>query len=214
MRMIRSAVNTCYKSIILPRLIKHKLIQNKLTMINIGSGAIALEGYWNIDISHRADLIIDLDYNLLPFQDDSLDVAVCISAINYLTRDRAQLLIQDVWRTLKPGGIARFASQDLRMIAQKYVENDQTFFSQLLPNGKHRFPGRTNADKINAWFYGHPTSGNKVCRYFYDYETLADLFEVARFSHVQKKAYQESTLPDVGLIDNRPDQMFFLEAVK
>ena len=212
--MIRTALRTRYKSLILPFFVHKGLITDGRKAINIGSGSIMLPGYWNIDISDGADLILDLEHQLLPFQDASMDVAVCISAINYLTRDRAQQLVEDVFRTLKPGGIARFATQDLRLIAQKYVDRDTLYFSQILPNGKERFPGRTMADKVNAWFYGYKTAKHKVCQYVYDYETLADLFYVAGFRVVKQMAYGESSLPDVHLIDNRPDQMFFLEAIK
>ena len=40
------------------------------------------------------------------------------------------------------------------------------------------------------------------------------LFKMAGFSVVEKRAFQESRLEDIEMIDNRPDQMFFLEAVK
>ena len=137
--MIRTALRTRYKSLILPFFVHKGLITDGRKAINIGSGSIMLPGYWNIDISDGADLILDLEHQLLPFQDASMDV---------------------------------------------------------------------------AWFYGYKTAKHKVCQYVYDYETLADLFYVAGFRVVKQMAYGESSLPDVHLIDNRPDQMFFLEAIK
>ena len=52
------------------------------------------------------------------------------------------------------------------------------------------------------------------CEYFYDFDSLAYLFRDAGFSLVERKAYRESRLPEVGLLDNRADQMFYLEALK
>ena len=52
------------------------------------------------------------------------------------------------------------------------------------------------------------------CRYFYDYDSLAYLFKEAGFPIVEQKQFRESRLKDIELIDNRPDQMLFLEAVK
>ena len=70
----------------------------------------------------------------------------------------------------------------------------------------------TLGDKFAAWFYGYVAVG--PCRYFYDYESLAALFIMAGFSVVEKKDFMQSRLDHIELIDNRPDQMFFLEAVK
>ncbi len=89
--------------------------------VNLCSGPVQIEGYINIDIYPGADFILDLEKDLLPFADESVDVLVCISAINYFTRQRAAEIIKDVYRVLKPGGATHFASQDLRVLAGKYV---------------------------------------------------------------------------------------------
>lgn len=182
--------------------------------INLGSGNIQLPGYWNVDIHAQADIVLDLERDNLPFPDDSVDSLVCISVINYFTRERAQILIQEVFRVLKPGGLTRFASQDLRILTQKYLQRDDAFYRQKLASGQERFPGETLADKLNAFFYGFPTAGNKHCQYVYDFETLSLLFHKAGFVQIQQKNYLESQLPDIDKIDNRPEQMFFLEANK
>jgi len=48
----------------------------------------------------------------------------------------------------------------------------------------------------------------------YDFESLALLFKNAGFRTVEQKKYRESVLADIEKIDNRPEQMFFLEATK
>lgn len=181
--------------------------------VNLCCGPIHLEGYINVDLSKTADVVIDLEKELLPFPDQSIDVVVCISAINYFTRQRGEEIIRDVQRALKPGGIARFASQDLRILSAKYLSRDREFYFQKLPDGRERLPGRTFADKFNAFFYGFETVG-KHCKYVYDYETLASIFTEAGFGKVSLARYRESAIPGIESIDNRPEQMFFLEAVK
>lgn len=103
--------------------------------------------------------------------------------------------------------------QDMRVLAGRYLRNDTEFFFQKLPDGRDRFEGLTIGDKFAAWFYGYAIKG-MPCRYFYDNESLAHLFKEAGFSIVDTKQFRESRLEDIELIDNRPDQMFFLEAVK
>lgn len=182
--------------------------------VNLCSGDVLLNGFCNVDVAQKSDLILDLERQLLPFGDGSCKRVVCISAINYFTRQRAQEIIHDVYRVLEPGGCARFGTQDLKLIARKFAEEDRSFFFAKAADGRDRFEGKTMGDKFNSWFYGYRVYGTKVCKYVYDYETLALLFRNAGFSTVEQKMYQESRMPDVALIDNRPEQMFFLEAVK
>lgn len=181
--------------------------------INLCSGPVKVDGYVGIDISPAADITLDLEKDLIPFPDNSADVVACISAINYFSTERAQEIVGDVLRVLKPGGVARFASQDLRVLAAKYLSNDQGFFFEKLADGRDRFPGRTIADKLNGFFYGF-YSGDKHCKYVYDFASLEALFVTAGFEKVEEKKYRQSVIPDVDKLDNRPEQMFFLEAVK
>ncbi len=194
--------------------IKYGFSKMPCAKINLCSGTLHLDGYCNIDVDEGSDLILDLNKKLLPFADSSAEVVVCMSAINYFTHMRGAEIIADVYRVLKPGGISRFGTQDLKLIAEKYVANDKEFFFQKLSDGTDRFVGDTMADKINSWFYGYPSGKGAVCKYFYDYEALAALFVKAGFSVVERKAYGESRIPEVMKIDNRPEQMFFLEAIK
>jgi len=185
--------------------------------INLCCGAQKIPGYLGIDYGLKADhesnlLGLDLAKERLPFKNNLLEAVICISAINYFTRARGQEIVNEVYRALQPGGVARFGVQDLEMIARRYVEKDADFFFQKLPDGRERFEGVTLGDKFAAWFYGYVAVG--PCRYFYDYDSLAYLFKTAGFSIVEKKLYRESRLEHIELIDNRPDQMFFLEAIK
>ncbi len=180
--------------------------------VNLCCGTQKVPGYFGIDFSGHVDLRLNLAKNDLPFKNGVIEVVTCASAINYFTRSRGQEIINEVFRILKPGGITRFSVQDLEEIAKRYVEKDKTFFFQKLPNGPERFEGVTLGDKFAAWFYGYEAVG--PCRYFYDYESLEYLFKAAGFSVVEKREYMDSRLKEIELIDNRPDQMFFLEAVK
>ena len=187
--------------------------KNKNKKLNLCAGRQKIKGYVSLDYNFHADLTINLNKGPLPFATDSLSVVVCTSAINYFTRKRGQEIINEVYRVLEPGGIARFSSQDLYLIANKYVNKDVKFFFQKLPNGKERFEGKTMGDKFNSWFYGYDSHAGG-CKYFYDFETLSDLFSIAGFKLIEQKPYLDSRLKSIELIDNRESQMFFLEAVK
>ena len=184
-----------------------------VTKLNLCSGNQEIPGYISVDFNFAANLTINLSRGRLPFKSDSIEVVTCISAINYFTRERGQEIVNETYRVLCMGGVARFSSQDLESIARRYIEKDAEFFFQKLSNGKERFEGKTMGDKLNSWFYGYKTSGGSS-KYFYDYDTLADLFITAGFSVVEKKEYMDSRIEKIDLIDNRKNQVFFLEAVK
>jgi predicted SAM-dependent methyltransferase len=181
--------------------------------VNMCCGDRRIPGYVGIDMATNADICIDLSKKDLPFRNGSLEAVVCMSAINYFSRSRAQQLIREVHRVLVRQGVARFGVQDMRILAKRYVDKDTEFFFQRLPNNTERFEGPTLGDKFAAWFYGYAIDGFP-CRYFYDYEALEYLFKEAGFSVVEQMPFQESRLHHIDLIDNRAEQMFFLEAVR
>ncbi len=181
--------------------------------INLCGGPVEIYGYTNVDIC-LGDIIIDLEEELLPFPDNSADVIACNGAIGYFTKERAVEIIADVYRVLKVGGVTRFGTQDLRMLAEKYVKRDINFYFQKLDNGQDRFPGKTFCEKLNEWFSGHHSGLGKHCKYVYDFETLFYIFDKAGFIDIARMEYLESTIPEVHQLDNRQDQLFFLEAIK
>jgi predicted SAM-dependent methyltransferase len=117
-----------------------------------------------------------------------------MNGIGYFTLARATYLIKNVYEILKPDGVCRFGTQDLEIITQKYQNNDPNF----------------QCDRINEWFNGYEANGKK-CKYVYDYDALSGLFFLAGFEDVQPVTYNGGVIKGY---DNRPEQQFFLEAVK
>ena len=183
------------------------------TRINLCGGSAKASGWTNIDLDPAADIRIDLEKELLPFADRTVDAVVCMSAINYFERARAREILRDVHRVLVPGGWLRLGTQDLRVLARKYLDRDEAFLLEKLPDGRDRFPGPTMADKFCNWFYGFVAQG-KPCRYVYDAESLSLLLVEAGFEQVRECRYRESEFPGMESFDNRPEQMFYLEATK
>ena len=192
--------------------LERRLAGRGIRSVNLACGTQRVPGYFGIDLVDGADLRLDLSKMDLPFAAGSLDVVVCMSAINYFPRARAVQLAREMRRVLRPGGVCRVGVQDMQALARRYLERDLEFYFQKLPDGRDRFEGPTLGDKFAAWFYGYAVGANR-CEYFYDYESLAHLFREAGFSVVERRNYRDSRIAEVEQLDNRPDQMFFLEAV-
>ena len=195
------------------RIFAQKQLELKGYRINLCCGSQRPDGYFGIDYNKGANLRLDLLKQNLPFHANTCQAIVCMSAINYFTYSRAAEIIKDCYRILKSDGKLRIGVQDLEIIAKHYVDKNKEFFSQKTTNNADRFPGATIGDKFVAWFYGHP-AGNSYCKYFYDFESLSHIVKAAGFRNVERKEYRDSKLPDIEKLDNRPDQMFFLEAIK
>lgn len=190
-----------------------KFLSQGFRRVNLCCGLQRVPGYIGLDVLPRVDVEIDLSRENLPFGDGSMETIVWMSAINYFSHGRAQELVHEIFRVLQADGVCRVGVQDMRWLAERYVNEDREFFFQTLPSGQDRFEGKTIGDKFAAWFYGYAVGANH-CRYAYDFDSLANLFQTAGFRRVERKAFGESRIPDIQFLDNRPDQMFYLEAVK
>lgn len=181
--------------------------------INLASGDQRIPGYINLDYSLSADIPINLNWGCLPFKDDTVEVVVCTSAINYFTKERARIIISETYRVLKIGGVVRFSTQDLRVISRAYVDHNIDLFKKQRKLTMDCKNNETDCDIFNEWISGYPTLGGR-CKYIWDYETLEIIFHEVGFKEIKKMNYMESKIIEINQIDNRQDQMFYLEAVK
>ena len=104
---------------------KIKLMQSKTNIykidkINLCCGIQKIPEYIGVDfLEGTAEIILDLRYENLPFEDNSVEKLVCISAINYFKYERAREIIQEVYRVLKPGGKLVMLTPNLESLGHK-----------------------------------------------------------------------------------------------
>ena len=68
-------------------------------------------------------------------------------------------------------------------------------------------------EALRRWFPQSDSPAN--LRYaMYDWDTLAAALTQAGCVDIRRRAYQEGDLPDVALLDNRPEESLFIEARK
>ena len=209
-----SSISRNLRKLLLPISVRQKLSKEEV-LVNLCSGEVILDEYINIDLDTRADLKLDLERSLIPFNENSVDRVVMMSAINYFTYDRATIIINDIYRILKPGGIIRVGVQDLELISKKYLDKDYKFFFQTNKNFTQRFHGETLGDKINYFFYrGGSGIRSKHHKYMWDFNSLKFLFHKSGFERIENKKFLDSNIPNIDKIDNRPEMFFYLEARK
>jgi predicted SAM-dependent methyltransferase len=89
--------------------------------VHLGCGSNYIDGWINIDIdSPLADIAADLRHPL-PFEDASVDLVFNEHFLEHLSREQGLAFLRECRRILKPGGMLRISTPDLRWLCAQYV---------------------------------------------------------------------------------------------
>lgn len=137
----------------------------------------------------------DLGYSL-PFHDASVDYVYSSHFLEHLPRKDALNLIAESHRVLKPGGIVRVVVPDLEYAVSLYQA------------------GRKDEMLRQYFFVEDDDSHYAKHKYMYDHASLATLLTDAGFKDVQRQTFQTGKTPDLTLLDNRPEDSLYIEAMR
>jgi predicted SAM-dependent methyltransferase len=114
----------------------------------------------------------------------------------HLYQKEAAHLLQDSHRVLKEGGLLRISIPDLEYAIGLYA-------------------GGSKEQMLKSYFFVED-GGNVYSRhkYMYDFEMLSALLGEIGFREITRHKFQEGDLPDISLLDNRPEDSLFVEARK
>jgi predicted SAM-dependent methyltransferase len=160
--------------------------------LHLGCGFRLLPGWINIDFILGADVLLDLR-RPIPLPDDSVDYVYSEDFIEHLTFQAGSGLLAECARVLKPGGVLRLATPDLRELATAYLDRSE----RTLEWYRENFPGIFSfAQMFNtgmrAW--GH--------RFLYDEEFLTAVLERLGLE-VTRLSFNESAEPALRELEFR-----------
>jgi predicted SAM-dependent methyltransferase len=137
----------------------------------------------------------DLSHSV-PFKDQTADFIYSSHFLEHLFKRDAERLLTDCHRALKSGGIVRISIPDLAYAISLYEcgEKEQMLEAYFFVEDQESFLARH--------------------KYMYDFESLKSLLEKIGFSQVIRCSYGEGQTPDILLLDNRPEDSLFVEAIK
>ncbi|CAL80634.1 conserved hypothetical protein; putative S-adenosyl-L-methionine-dependent (SAM)-methyltransferase [Bradyrhizobium sp. ORS 278] len=132
----------------------------------------------------------------LPFADASMSAIFSAHVFEHLFPDEIERLVLEAHRVLAPGGVCRVVVPDVERIVALYDATQPQAFLQ----GMFEVTRRRDAAFAHHWGFTRAS--------------LATLFSSAGFSHTEACGYRQGRCPDLELLDNRPDESIFFEAVK
>lgn len=130
--------------------------------------------------------------DLLPYADSSVDAIYTEHGIEHIPLEYGELLLRECARVLKPGGVIRVSTPDLKVLVLKYNTKDLRYAAAVgfLPNS----PANLLNQALRWW--GH--------QYIYDEEELTRLFKEAGFNPTRRKCGQ-SAYNELQFMESRPD---------
>lgn len=155
--------------------------------LQIGSGPHALEGWLNTDLI-RSDVHVDLA-RPLPFADATFAYAFGEHIIEHLPDTQAEALLAELRRVLRPGGVLRLVTPDLRALVAIYEDRNDLVSREEYARHLDGVSGRSHLraaqvlnDALRLW--GH--------RWIYDEEDLRARLEQAGFGDIVRCVPGES----------------------
>ncbi len=132
----------------------------------------------------------------IPFEDNSVDFIYSSHFIEHLYKSETQKILVEAYRVLKKGGRIRITVPNLEYAISLYQSGHKEDFLEFF------FPNSQNESKLGTH------------RYMYDFGLLKLLLENSGFVEIERFSYQTGHTPDIKILDNRPEQTLFVEAVK
>ncbi len=132
----------------------------------------------------------------IPLADGVADCVFSSHFFEHLFRKDADHLLRECHRVLKPGGVLRISVPDLEYAVSLYAAGEK---EKMLRN--YFF-----VDDDDSYYARH--------KYMYDYAMLESQLADIGFTQTTRCQYRQGRTPDLEVLDNRPEESLFVEAVK
>jgi predicted SAM-dependent methyltransferase len=143
----------------------------------------------------------------LPYPAASADAIYSSHTLEHLYLDEARRVLAECHRVLRPGGVLRLALPDARAFAAALLADpgspaggDGRVFNQRLQAHPESRPGMLAA-LVRA-------AGSAVHRWQPTEDLVGELLADAGFTAVERRRFREGALPELAVIEHRPESLF------
>jgi predicted SAM-dependent methyltransferase len=179
--------------------------------IHLACGVKYKDGWHNVDINNgvKADEYADIMWvdfwGKIP--DNSVDFFYNEHFIEHENAPRGKWFLKQCYKKLKPGGVLRIATPDLREVAENYLSGNWKNEKWLteVPQGEYI---KTGAEYLNIgmrdWMH----------QFLYDQETLEKYMHESGFSQTNVLQLNQSSFKELQNLETREDSKLIIEGIK
>jgi SAM-dependent methyltransferase len=132
----------------------------------------------------------------IPLPDGIADYIFSSHFLEHLFWRDANSLLRECHRVLKPGGVLRISVPDLEYALSLYAAGQK----------ENMLRSYFFVEDENSFYARH--------KYMYDFDMLEAQLRDIGFVQVTRCQYREGNCPDIDVLDNRPEESLFVEALK
>jgi predicted SAM-dependent methyltransferase len=166
-------------------------------------GLRKLAGWINIEPA-PAELAASMTWEL-PFRDGQVQYVFCAHTLEHIYfRAQALRFLQEVHRTLEPGGVLRVIVPDIGLLVRSYADPSSRLLAtrQLMKHYSFASIFKTRLQNVMQYAGTQGRPGQFFHhKYGYDQETLETLLRDAGFATVRTESFQSSTHPPLRIDD-------------
>jgi len=159
------------------------LDEHEIRKIHLGCGHNHLDGWLNTDLipnNKRIRLDVSKKY---PFDDDTFDYAFSEHVIEHIPYQIGRMMISEAFRVLKPGGVIRISTPDLKFLIYLYENDQKDLHKKYIKWNAENFIGdKAPHDGISV-FNNYVRDWGHV--YIYDVESLSRMFKEIGFTDIK-----------------------------
>ncbi len=171
-------------------IINDYLGSNEMRKIHLGCGNNILDGWLNTDLiptGKRIRLDVSKRY---PFDDNTFDHAYSEHVIEHLPYQIGRTMISEAFRVLKPGGVIRISTPDLKFLIALYEDDKKDIHEQYIKWNAENFIGDEAPHDSISVFNNYVRDWGHV--YIYDVESLSRMFKEIGFTDIKAVKINES----------------------
>jgi len=174
--------------------------------LHLGAGGHHVDGWINVDVlPDGVELLADF-VHALPLRSESIDFVHSEDLLEHLDVETGKALLRECHRVLKPGGVMRILTPDLRaLVREVYLDRNRDHLAWC----DRTLSARGPCEALNMHL-----RMNGEHRFVYDEEHLRAVLEATGF-RVRRVRWNQSPAPELRYLDLRDFGLnLFLEAIR
>jgi SAM-dependent methyltransferase len=149
---------------------------------------------------HTRGIFRDIHYmnvtKRFPYTDSTFGAVFSSHMLEHLPPEQGRFCVSESYRVLRKGGVCRISVPDLDNIIASYS-----------PDGADAWLRKVYADNKNG-------SSKNRHHWYYNSVSLISLLLSVGFGEAYQCEYQKGRCPDLDVLDNRPEESLFVEAIR